>query len=161
MANETIMYMSVLLIGMVTFGFFSSTFTTLTDDAKDMTLESNLDDILESVGSKTLDLIATGEETKGQQSGAASFQLVMNLDLPTSFSTERYVIAVAVDSNNQVLLTARKVGDSTIISTFAFSISNNTIAFTGFILSGVPGTPYLQYSWDAASNSERIFLSNN
>ena len=158
MANETIMYMSILLIGMVTFGFFSTTFTTLTDDAKDTTLESNLNDILESIGGKTLDLIATGESVKGQESGAASFTLYMYLDLPASFSTESYVIAVALDSNGKVQLTARKVGETTILSTFTLGLFN--ITFSGFIVPSSAQTPYIQYSWDFAAATELITLGN-
>lgn len=151
--------MSVVLIGIVTFGFFSATLSNFSENAEELTLETNLSDIVAEVGNKIIEMVSRAEKLKGTGFSGDSFALNIVFEVPESFSGLRYGIQVSIGSNNMVSLQGFEVGaSSNILVTYELGIVNTDIAFSGRILSDTGGLPQVTYTYELGSAT--IQLSN-
>ena len=160
MASETVMYMSLLLIGIFAFGFFSFTFSTYTGVADEQTADSNLTDILTKIALRIEGLLSTADELKGTGSAGSFIMLNSTLDVPLKLNGETYEVSFTVDGANVVYLYAKISLQKFVETSVSLGMTNSSVTFYGSFSSTSTVSPLLQYNYDVNSGSESIMLSN-
>lgn len=156
MADETVMYQSLLLLGMLTFGAFALTLNNFQDRAETNVLETNLSETLADIGSKILDLIERGDKLRGNP-GSSSFELVSVLNLPNEIGNQNYMIN-ATSEGDFAVLAGLEATSETVVTTYFLGFNVSQIAFSGTIV-GNNVAPELVYRWDGSSYS--LLLRNS
>ena len=160
MASETVMYMSLLLIGMFAFGFFSFTFSNYTGLADEQTADSNLTDILTKVALRIEGLLSSANELKGTGSANSFIGLSSTLDVPAKLNGETYEVFFSVDGANVVYLNAKVSLQRLVETSVSLGVTNSSVTFHGSFSSTSTVSPLLQYNFDVNAGSESIRLSN-
>ncbi len=150
MADETVMYQSLLLLGMLAFGAFALTLNNFQDRAEDNVLQANLSETLADIGTKILDLIERGDSLRGNPS-TSSFSLAIVLNLPNEIANQNYQINATSEGDLAVLAGIEPISE-TIITTYTLGFNVSEIAFSGTIV-GSNTAPTILYQWDGASYS--------
>ncbi len=153
MADETIMYQSLLLLGIIAFGAFSLTLDNFNDRAQTNVLVANLNETLADIGSKITELITRGEKLA---SGATStFSLSIILDLPDEFGNSPYWInATSLDS--EAYLAGVDPFTEQTLTTTPLGFNTTEILFSGTLFS-TSGKPTISYTWNGTTFSFTLF----
>ncbi|RMG36029.1 MAG: hypothetical protein D6732_08805 [Methanobacteriota archaeon] len=155
MADETVMYQSLLLLGMLAFGAFALTLNNFQNRAEDNVLEANLSETLADIGAKILDLIERGDALRGNPS-TSSFSLSIVLNLPNEIANKNYQIN-ATSENDFAVLSGIDPISETIVTTYLLGFNTSEIAFSGTI-NGNSVAPSIFYQWNGSAYS--ITLQN-
>ncbi len=148
MVNETLMYQSLLLLGMIAFGAFSVTFTNFDNRAQSQVMQSNLTKTLNDVGRTINQLVAQGEKLKGDSLNGGSIVLTVYLELAKEFGKNQYVLNSTVDSTDgSAVLVGTQAGSTQIVSSYDLGFSASTIQLNGFLYSSA-NAPYVKYVWN-------------
>lgn len=89
MVNEIVMYQSIFVLGILMFGFFSFTFNNYTDFAEDITIDNNLDRILQELGNIVLDITSTSQISFD---GSNSVDISVEISIKSEFGSSAYFI---------------------------------------------------------------------
>jgi hypothetical protein len=152
------MYMSVLLIGITTFGFFSVTLNNFLSNAEELTLEGNLDEIIGKVSNKILLIVAKGEQLIGN-GGEDRIVISFYLEIPNSIGKERYTINID-DTGEYVVIYGLQVGNDRRLSEYNLGILSNEINFSGQLRSDTGGSPVVTYVFDRDTSQKSVTLAN-
>ena len=144
MPSETITYMSMILLGIVVFGFFSFTLSSYSDQADSLTFETTLSDTVLKLGATISELIALGEKYSEQFTNTNT-SFIMSLNIPEQINEKLYTIDFTVNDNNFVQLRG-KSSDDDFTKTFSLGINNESIIFLGAIVSGIQSSPQVTYN---------------
>lgn len=144
MVNEVIMYQSMFLLGVIAFGVFAYSFNTYTDQAEQLTYESNIDLTNQKVGDLLLQIIGKGQE---MELYSANFELSIYVYLDSSFANKAYYLQLSVDPSQQVLL--ESYTDNALVSSFntgQFNGASLTFDTSQILVSSQPGQ-YIYYTF--------------
>jgi hypothetical protein len=150
--------MSVLLIGITTFGFFSVTLNNFLSNAEELTLEGNLDEIIGKVSNKILLIVAKGEQLIGN-GGEDRIVISFYLEIPNSIGKERYTINID-DTGEYVVIYGLQVGNDRRLSEYNLGILSNEINFSGQLRSDTGGSPVVTYVFDRDTSQKSVTLAN-
>ena len=92
MANEILMYMSILTIGVVAISSMTFLFADFTNETNDIAEESLLESVGEEVARMTQSVYFEGQERIAQ--GAQSFTYSISFDLPLTFHRKAYFVTI-------------------------------------------------------------------
>jgi len=160
MASETVMYMSLLLIGMLAFGFFSYSFGNYSGWADEQTAESNLNDIMSKVSLRIEGLLNKANELKGSGSAGSTIALNASLDIPVTLNGESYSIYFVVDGQNNVYLTGKISLKNLVQTSINMGMINSSVTFHGSFSSSGGSSPRLSYVYNVNLGTETISLTN-
>lgn len=159
MVSEVVMYQSMFILGILMFGFLSVTFTDYSDIADETTLQSNLQQVTDEIGTEIVNLINRG---RGMQSNLAddTFTITLDLQLSAEFSETPYEISTGVYTNGIAYVYA--IANNKNYSNFTLGVLDGTgsgeVNFSGSIYSSSANSQ-ITYFWDFNTLSEQIILS--
>ena len=132
MVNEVVMYQSMFVLGIIMFAFFTTSFSNYTDFAESVTIENNLQRVLQEVNQELMSMIDKAASYKNQN---GFFQLTVSLSLDSSYATDGYTIQPIVDTDQSVYLAASVQGD--IVAKLPINLINGTnLVANEFVFSG-------------------------
>ncbi len=145
MADETVMYQSLLLLGMFAFGAFALTLNNFNSQAEDTVLQANLSETLADIAAKINDLIEEGNVLRGNPS-TSTFNLSVTLNLPNRFGDQIYLIN-ATTQNGIATLSGVKPITEEVVTTYSLGFNSSEILFSGTIYSDAQ-LPSILYTWN-------------
>ncbi|MCY3411692.1 MAG: hypothetical protein INQ03_08685 [Candidatus Heimdallarchaeota archaeon] len=163
MPSEEIMYISTFAIGILMFGFFSVSFNDFTTLAESTNLDSNLQQVIDEIGEKLIQMINQGQALQSNSVGTTNDIIIsMKLQLESEFSNTPYTIVIGVDANDVAYLYAQADNNEYGNYTLGFvhdATGLNGINFSGTLISSSASTG-ISYSWSESTGVETITLSS-
>lgn len=150
------MYQSMFVLGVLMFGFFAASFNNYSDFAESITLDNNLDRVLEEINSKIIDLLDHTRELKGQTS---TITINVKLALDSEYAGEAYIIQTAVNGAN---ISLEAVVKNSVISELPIGVESGSdfafrqVTFTGSMASSSDDTGMI-YTWDGVSETIQFY----
>ena len=149
MPSEYIMYLSILLVGTLAIAGISVTMIAINNTMEERAIETNMENILQSMTETIHDLINEGQSQI--ELGALSITMERPLSLPQEIQNEAYKIEV-VSNENTYSLKATVLGNDDIFVTVSLFIDPSSITMSGTI-SSLNAAPTIVYEYDGVDVS--------
>lgn len=157
MVNEVVMYQSMFVLGVLMFGFFAATFSDYSDYAESITLDNNLDRVLEEINSKILDILDKASKLRGT-TGTVTLELKLALD--AEYANEAYIIRPLIIGTNvslQAIVKNDIISELPLLSEDGTDFNLRMIQFSGSSISSRDHTGII-YTWDSSTGLETLTL---
>ncbi len=149
MASEVVMYQLLFVLGIFMFGFFTVSFNNFENYAETVTLDGNLNQVVEKVGSQILTMINNAKAKEDQYS---NIEINMAINLDSQYANIEYKLYFDIDTTTQFLQLVA-AADGIIYANYSLGIYNGTeigkINASGVLLSS-DASPIIHFEWNSS-----------